>query len=253
MGYDLWVDYVENEKTGLYLPLQDELESAKYHFLQAPGSATYEELKKAFKEKCGDNHLAELTGFLEGHFPRLPRPWTRLILAYLYMQSYRLAEAEYELAQALSEDENAFPNECYALYLQVLLRRKRWQRALDITRQWIEKVKSQASIWLGIAWYYAACAQMLAGDAETALANLETAEQLGYKEFRVKLLKLKIATRTSDFQKQLSALEEVKAEMPPMDEAITKEVRSLEKEIRHNLIQKIASLLLIAVRYGSSR
>ncbi|MEM2696337.1 MAG: hypothetical protein QXU09_05315 [Thermoproteota archaeon] len=203
---ELWERWLQDDKTGLYLPV-DDFEMIQRRFLESP-QKSFNTLRQAYAERYGESALAELVGFLEEHVLEIPSPWRHLALADLYNHSHRLAEAEYELEQALKLPEGRVW-EVYELYIQVLLCRKRWKRALEAASSCEEILKKELqALQRAKIYYYRACAAALAGDVEGGLGNLEAAEAYGFEKVKLEVLRLELlAGRYKQLEKRLRELE----------------------------------------------
>jgi len=238
---DLWERYVKDDKSGLYLPL-DDFKSAQHQFLEDPGPKTFPVLRQAYYRRYGEHALSELVGFLEEYVAKIPAPWRHLALAELYDRSYRLAEAEYELEKALEFPEGRVW-EVYELYISTLLKRKRWKAALDaaICCEETLKAKLQDSQRAEV-YYYRACAAALAGDQEAGLGNLTAAEAYGFEKIKLNFLRLKLlAGSNKELDMQVQIIEELHDSK--LSSKYRKELRQLENRVWRVLLETLIFLL----------
>jgi hypothetical protein len=238
---DLWERYVKDDESGLYSPL-DDFKLAQHQFLEDPGPKTFPVLRQAYRKRYGEHALSELVGFLEEHVAKIPAPWRHLALAELYDHSYRLAEAEYELEKALELPEGRVW-EVYELYISTLLKRKRWEAALDaaICCEKTLKAKLQDSQRAKV-YYYRACAAALAGDPEAALGNLTVAEVYGFEKVQLNLLRLKLLVYSNkDVDMQVQIIEDLyNSRLSPQ---YRKELQQLKNRVWRALLKALIELL----------
>lgn len=220
----------------------DDFELAQRNFLEHPGPEHYPALREAYEKRYGGNALAELVGFLEEHVAEIPTPWRHLALARLYDLSHRLAEAEYELERALELPEGK-AWEVYELYIQILLKRKRWKAALDAAICCEETLKVELrDSQRATLYYYRACAAALAGDVEGGWGNLEAAEAYGFEKVRLRLLRLELlAGGHEKLAVQLQTLEELHNSQ--LSSVYSRRLQELEKRIRRVLLEALITQL----------